>query len=103
MKTIIKRDRIANKFISADITNIEKDEYTSIMFCIRMRLENLEEKLEEYKINEHLKEFIPSTQKETEQLKQELENEKNKPKDKPQKKNDLLRGASHSECWVIII
>lgn len=40
---------MVNGYATRDITNVEVEEYSEIVICLRYRLEHLEEKIEEYK------------------------------------------------------
>ncbi|GEP65225.1 hypothetical protein CBE01nite_29930 [Clostridium beijerinckii] len=71
MQVDIIWDRVVNGYATRDITNIEVDEYSEIILCLKIRLEQLEEKLIEYKQSEdkRLKVFIPKREKELLRLK----------------------------------
>ena len=71
MQVNINKDKIVNDYATRDILNVEVDEYSEIVLCLKYRLETLEEKIEGYKNSEdkRLKEFIPKKEAEIEQLK----------------------------------
>lgn len=66
MQVNVKRDWL-NKFVSASITNIQREEYTELIFCLRKRLEECEEKLETFQSKE-LEKYIPSIKLEIKQV-----------------------------------
>lgn len=70
MQVNINRDNIVNDYATRDITNVDVEEYSEIVLCLKSRLEILEEKLIEYKEsdNARLREYIPKKEAEIEQL-----------------------------------
>ena len=70
MKVNINRTNTVKGYATRDITNIEVEEYTEIVICLKIRLETLEEKNKEYKKSddERLREFIPNTESEIKKL-----------------------------------
>ncbi|OOM74435.1 hypothetical protein CLPUN_38880 [Clostridium puniceum] len=70
MKVNINRTNTVKGYATRDITNIEVEEYTEIVICLKIRLETLEEKNKEYKKSddERLKKFIPNTESEIKKL-----------------------------------
>jgi hypothetical protein len=75
MKVNINCDKPVNGYATRDITDIEVNQYSEIIICLKYRLEYLEEKIEEYKKSEdeRLKRFITRTEDEIERLKKIIE------------------------------
>lgn len=70
MQVVINYDKPVNGYATRDITDINVNEYGEIIICLKIRLEYLEEKIEEYKQSEdeRLKRFIPKKESEIERL-----------------------------------
>ncbi|WP_160684781.1 hypothetical protein [Clostridium sp. C2-6-12] len=70
MEVNINHDKSINGFSERVIT-VDLDEFNQISLALNLRLEYLEEKIEEYKQSEdeRLKRFIPKKESEIEQLK----------------------------------
>lgn len=71
MQININRTNFVNGYATRDITILNVDEYSEIILCLKIRLETLEEKLEEYQQSddERMKGFIPKTESEINRLK----------------------------------
>jgi len=75
MQVNINKDKVINGYMTKDITNIEPDEFNIITSALNYRLQELEEKLIEYKEsdNKKLREYIPRKESEILRLKELIE------------------------------
>jgi len=73
MKVTIKRHELLKTFESADIVDLDLNEYSFIILYLERSLERLEDQIKECKANKHLNEFFEGREKEHRQLKELIE------------------------------